>query len=156
MKLSHFIFILLFILIASTSSAAYIDEISTDSLKGIQYSENDSIVSLDGFNFTIPKGFGLIENESFNHTDGNLTESEKFYVNEANETIMISTASIIREDLILSDYTPSDVDMTRHVVNGHEGIEWSMNNSAYFIYFDNDHLITVGAPENSYFEDIIH
>ncbi len=155
MKLMHFSFILILMLLVVSVNATYIDEISTDNIKDIQYYGNDSAVSLDGFNFTIPEGFGPIENESVNMANGNYTQSERFFANEDGDTIMISTTSILRHDLILSDYAPCDVNMDKKVINGHEGIEWSMNNGTYFIYFDDNYLITVGASNSSYFEDII-
>ena len=155
MKLQYFAFILILFLFVAGINAAYIDEISTGSLKDIQYPKNDTSVSLNGINFTIPAGFGLIENESVNCVEDNHTVSERVYANGAKEIIVISTESIVRHDLILSDYTPCDVDMVAHAVNGHEGIEWSMDNGTYFIYFDNDCLVTVGSSNGSYFEDII-
>lgn len=155
MKLSYLSLIFLLLLCIASVNAVYIDEISTDNLKGIQYFDNNSTVSLEEFNFTIPKGFGLIENESTNHVDGNYTNSERFFANENGKIIMISASSIVRHDLILSDYTPCDVDMKKHAINGHDGIEWYMDNATYFIYFDGDYIITLGAPDNSYFEGII-
>lgn len=147
MKLSHFGFILIFLLCITSINATHIDEISKDDLKDIKYFNNNSNISLEAFNFTIPKGFGLIENESINHTEGNYTNLERFFANDDGKIIMISASSIVRQDLTLSDYTPSDVDMNRYAIKGHDGIEWSMNNATYFIYFDSGYLITVGAPK---------
>ena len=155
MKLNYFTFTLLFFLLILAVNATYIDEVSTDNLKNIKYFDKDTSVTLDGFNFTVPKGFGLIENESVNNVDGNFTESQRFFVNKDNEVIMISTMTILRHDLILSDYTPCDVNMSKCSIKGHEGIEWPMDNQSYFIYFDANYMIALGAPDSSYFEDII-
>lgn len=155
MKFNYIFVILMFFLFAAGVNAAYIDEISTDNIGDIKYLENDTVVSLNDINFTMPAGFGLIENESVNRAEGNHTVSERVYANDAKEFIAISTESIVRHDLILSDYAPCDVDMDRHTINGHDGIEWSMDNGTYFIYFDNDYLVTLGSSNGSYFEDII-
>jgi hypothetical protein len=154
MKLRYFTFMILFLFIIGTANAIYVDEISPD-FHDIRYFENDTSFSLDGFNFTIPEGFGLIENESVDISDGNYSESDRFFANEDGEIIMISTSPIIRHDLILSDYTPCDVDMNKQSINGHEGIKWKMDNATYFIYFDNDYLITLGAPDSDYFREMI-
>ena len=145
----------MFLLFAGSVNAAYIDEISTDSLGDVRYFENDVDVALNGINFTIPAGFGLIENESADGVDGDCNESVRFYVNGENEIIMISASPIVRHDLILSDYTPCDVDMNPRSINGHGGIGWSMDNGTYFIYFDNDCIVTVGSSNGSYIEGII-
>jgi hypothetical protein len=155
MELKHLIMILVFLLLMGTVNAAYVDDISQSSLKDIKYFDNDTVVGLDGFNFTIPKGFGLIENESVDDVDGNYTDSARFFANESGDIIMIETTSIVRHDLILSDYTPCDVDMSKTTIDGHEGIRWRMDNATYFIYFDDDYLISVGATDSDFFEDII-
>lgn len=155
MKLKYFVFTLILFLFAAGVNAVYIDEISIGNLQDVQYLENDTVVSMDGINFTIPAGFGIIENESVNRAEGNHTVSERVYANDAKEVIAISTESIVRHDLILSDYTPCDVDMGRHTIKGHDGIKWSIGNGKYFIYFDNDYLVTVGSFNSSYFDDII-
>lgn len=154
-RLWGFAFVLVFFLFAGIINAAYIDDISTQNIGDVDYFENDADVSLKSINFTIPAGFGLIENESDDFSKGDLNESELFYVNGENDIIMISTSPIVRHDLILSDYTPCDVDMNCHSINGHDGIEWSMDNGTYFIYFDNDSIVTVGSSNGSYLEDII-
>ena len=153
-KIMIFALILISALTIGTINAAYIYDVSTD-FKDIDYFENDTALNLEGFNFTIPKGFGIVENESIDESEGNHTESVRFYSNENKDIIMVSTEPIVRHDLILSDYTPCDVDMNRHSINGHEGIEWTMDNESYFIYFDNDHLITVGATNSAFLEKII-
>lgn len=155
MKPVRFTLMLVILLFIGSVNATYIDEISTDNINDIQYFENDSVVGLNGFNFTIPEGFGLIENESIDSAGGNYTPAQRFFANGEGDVIMISTASIVRHDLILSDYTPCDVDMARYSIGGHDGIEWSMDNASYFIYFDGDYLITVGTSDSSLLEEII-
>ena len=80
MRFKILIGILLVFLCISFVSAEDIDDLSEEDFKNIDFAVNDTIVEFDGFNFTIPAGFGPIDKLELNTTENDITTHCKFLI----------------------------------------------------------------------------
>lgn len=149
MKLKFlFGFLILFVLLAFVQAS--------DDLENADYFENSTDISLGDFNFTIPEGFGLNGSAQIKeYDDGRLILSNSYIDNES-DVLTISVNERGENYLIITDYTPEDVEYDKVSINNHSGVKYRMENSSYFIYFENGYVISIQAPNDDYFEEIIH
>ena len=154
MRFKILIGILLVFLCISFVSAEDIDDLSKEDFKNIDFAVNDTIVEFDGFNFTIPAGFGPIDKLELNTTENDITTHCKLFANEKGEVIMFSTINGGDASLDLETYKP-DSDTDKETINGHEGWEFDDEKYNYFTYIDGDTVILLQAPDDDYFEEMI-
>ena len=93
MKYKIFIGILLIFLMISVINAKDINDITAEDILGIDYFDKATVVEIDGFNFTIPEGFGQIEGYDINSTEDGVTTHSMFFSDENGEVIMLSTVT---------------------------------------------------------------
>jgi hypothetical protein len=132
------------------------DDLTHVDLKGIDYFENSTEVSLGAFNFTVPKGFGLVESAQINESDDGRLRLSNSYIDNESDILAISVNERGESFLIITDYTPADVDYEKVSINNHSGVKYHMDNSSYFTYFEDGYVICIQAPDDAYFEDIIN
>jgi hypothetical protein len=124
--------------------------------KGINYFESSTDVNLGDFNFTVPRGFGLVESEQIREPDGGRLRLSNSYINNESDILSISVNERGESFLIITDYTPADVKYEKVGINNHSGVKYRMDNSSYFEYFEKEYVICIQAPDDDYFEGIIN
>jgi len=154
MKYKIFIGILLIFLMISVVNAKDINDITAEDILGIDYFDKATVVEIDGFNFTIPEGFGQIEGYDINSTEDGVTTHSMFFSDENGEVIMLSTVTGDDISLNLDDYNIYK-NTTKESIKGHEGLKFEDEGYKFFNYIDGDAVIILQAPEYDYFESII-
>lgn len=117
----------------------------------VKYFDNDTNISFEGMNFTIPMGFGESKNtEDFNDlgSDGKTC----FYISEDYGHIVIT---------VISDWMGMSLDemyqegASKTTINGHEGWNYTKNNLTSFGYVHDDHGIIVSVTNQSRLYEVI-
>ena len=123
----------------STSS----DDDSNDQPAGTPFKE-DTVVTIDGLNFTIPKGYAQMDTGSAN--------TDHVFAGE-NSTIIISIKNIGHE-FTLDDVSMADGDEKKEI-EGIEGVVSSQSGSYGFTYGIGDNMISVFAPDEEVVSTVV-
>lgn len=114
-----------------------------DSNNGTPF-EEDTVVTIEGLNFTIPEGYAQVSGGSGN--------SDHVFAGE-NSTIIISVKNI-GHTFTLNDVAMADGDEKKEI-NGTEGIVSTQSGSYGFTYGIDDYMISVFAPDETVVSTVI-
>lgn len=132
--------------IASSSDLKVSDSASSNdesNNNGTPFDE-DTVVTIEGLNFTIPEGYAQVGGGSGN--------SDYVFAGE-NSTIIISVKNIGHE-FTLDDVAMADGDEKKEI-NGTEGIVSTQSGSYGFTYGIDDYMISVFAPDETVVSTVI-
>lgn len=146
LKLKHLGIILIFLLAVGTAAAVDINDISEDDFKNITFQDNDTQITVDGYDFTIPKGYGAVEKLNANETDDDgVTQVFRFFADENENVIMVSVLSG-NVSLDLDDYSSLGGNPQNITIAGHDGTLFERNGYWFFVYVDGEGVIILQAP----------
>lgn len=157
----YLVLLLVFVLaIGAVSASSALDDAlnELDSLSPleIEYSTDDTNVTVGNYNFTIPEGYGIIEALSVDVSQSNNSENVKFFTNADHEVIMISiTSSDDINDTIHNYMSDEKISYENTTIKGHDGVKWSDESYAFFTYRVDNDIVVLQAPQESYFEGMI-
>ena len=154
MKVKYLGIILVFFLFIGVASAIDAGDVSIDDFKNIKYYNNDTNVSVDNFDFTIPKGYGPIEKLSSSESDNGVTQSYKFFADNDGNVIMICVISG-KINLELDAYDTIGNNPQKMTIKNHDGTLLEKDNYYFFVYIEGDSVILIQANDKNLFEDII-
>ncbi len=139
---------------ASSAFDALLNDFSSDAVFDVQYFDEDTNVSIGEHNFTIPKGYGEIDQLDVNLKVKNDSQLVKLFTNGNGDVLVVS----ITADEILNDasaYIPDDIPYENATVNGQEGLKWNQEGNSYFVYLENNDAIVLQSQKDFNFEDMI-
>lgn len=155
MKIKYLGIALVFFLVLGIASAADADDLSIDDFKNINYSDKQTQLSIENYNFTIPEGYGPIEKVSGKETQNGVTQDIRFFANEEGDVIMACVMSGDDLNLELDTYDYLGDNPQKMTINGHDGTLLEKGDYYFFVYIDGDCVILVQAKDKNLFEDII-
>ena len=142
MNLKHMLFILLIgFLILSQANAA----------DNVKYFDEDTNISFEGMNFTIPIGFGESK-DAEDYDDLGSDGKTCFYISEDKGHIVITVISVWLGMSLDEMYQKG---ASKATINGHEGWNYTKNNLTCFGYVHDDHGIIVSVTNQSRLNEVI-
>ncbi|MDO5832704.1 MAG: hypothetical protein Q4Q14_07670 [Methanobrevibacter sp.] len=153
-----FLLVLLFAIGAASASSSLDDALNDlESLTNlnVEYFESDTNVTVGGYNFTIPQGFGPIDQLSVDVSKNNDSENIEFFTNSNNDVIMVSITGSDDINGTIYDYLPDGITGENATIKGFEGVKWSEKSYAFFTFQENNDIVVLQAPQDSYFEKMI-
>lgn len=142
MKAKHLILILLIGFLAISQAGA------SDNVK---YFDEDTNISFEGMNFTIPMGFGESK-DAVDFDDLGSDGKTCFYISEDYGHIVIT---------VISDWMGMSLDelyqkgASKATINGHEGWNYTKDNLTCFGYVHDDHGVIVSVTNQSRLCEVI-
>ena len=154
MRVKYFgIMVVFFLLLAAVSADAW-DEMSTDDLKNLTYFDNDTEISVNNFDFTIPKGYGISDKFNFSETDEDgITSDYRIFFNGNDSFVLVSVMSAeygmyFDTNYLIENYVP----MT---IKNHDGYVQKYMDYYSFIYLDDGYVINVAAESLDEIDKIV-
>lgn len=117
----------------------------------VKYFEEDTNISFEGMNFTIPVGFGESK-DAVDFDDLGSDGKTCFYISEDYGHIVIT---------VISDWMGMSLDelyqdgASKTTINGHEGWNYTKDNLTTFGYVHDDHGVIVAVTNQSRLYEVI-
>ncbi len=146
-----------FILIAGMSTAC---AFNINDVSNVLFGDQKEGVTLAGVDFSIPKGFSELENESvYNEKIDNptldLNFSSKVYTNASGDALILSVSASNNpaDDNYAKDLAGDEANKT--TINGVEGYEFTDPGFNGFSYVKNGKLVVLSSTDKELFKDVI-
>lgn len=157
----YLIFLLVLLLAIGAVSATggfedMLNELDSFAELDVNFTDSDTNVTVGDYNFTIPKGFGAIDMLSVNVSENNDSQNVKFFTNSNHDMITISLSSSDNVNETIYNFISDDGSCENATIAGHDGIKWNNDTYSIFAFQDNNSVIVLQAPDDTYLEKIIN
>jgi hypothetical protein len=140
---------------ASNSFDDVLNDLGSFADLNVEYLDEDANVTVGDYNFTIPEGFGLIEQLAVDTKENNESETVNFFTNDKDEVIMVSITSSDYVNDTVYTYISNSTPYENVTINGHDGAKWNDKSLAFFSYVEDNDIIVLQAPDETYFEKMV-
>ena len=160
MKRYLIVLLLFFLSVGAASANTSYDDVlddfdSLDVKINVDYFDADTNVTVGDYEFTIPQGFGIIYPLSFEMRSNDGSEIVNFFTNDNDDILMVSITSSDSVNGTISSYVPNETSYENVTIKNHDGAKWKADSYSFFGYIEDDDLIVLQAPDDSYFEEMI-
>ena len=153
-----FLLVLVFAIGAVSASDSFddlVNELDSVTTFEVEYFPNDTNVTVGNYNFTIPQGFGQIDHLSSDLSENNQSQNVRFFTDSNNNIIVISISIGGEINDTIHSYISNSTGYENVTIEGHDGMKCVEDAFAFFTYAENNDIVVLQAPNDSYFERMI-